>query len=104
MRHFFTPGAIAGLAGGVMEPSRTAALIATAGVVERRAPSVRGARGRAVPLPAVALPTQVEELATVGSGAEDQSQRIHALPRSGRGGWTTKARYAKKGAANRALP
>jgi hypothetical protein len=41
---------------------------------------------------------------TVEPTADDQSQRIHAPPRSGRGGWTTTVRRAKKRAASRALP
>jgi hypothetical protein len=104
MRHYFSTGAIPRLAGGVVEATGPAPLIAPARVVERGAPSALRTRGRAVPLTAVTPPTQVEERATVGSGAEDQSQRIHALPRSGHGGWTTTDWYAKKGAANPALP
>src|SRR5262249_52776806 len=49
-------------------------------------------------------PAQEELAATVRSAADDQPQRIHALPRSGRGGWTITKWRAKKRAASRALP
>jgi len=104
MRHYFSARAIAGLAGGVAEATWTAVLIAPTGVVERGATSVLSTRAGTVPLAAVAHAAQIEERTTVESGAENQSQRIHTLPRSGRGGWTTTAWCAKKGAANRALP
>jgi hypothetical protein len=59
---------------------------------------------RAVAVSVVTDPAQEEELLAVRSDADDQPQRIHALPRSGRGGWTTPSGCAKKGAASRALP
>src|SRR2546428_12872045 len=59
---------------------------------------------RAVALSAVADPAQEEELLAGDSSADDQPQRVHALPRSGRGGWTTTTGCAKKRAATRALP
>jgi len=40
MRHYFSARAIAGLTSGVAEATRTAALIAPPGVVERGAPGV----------------------------------------------------------------
>ena len=104
MRHFLAARAVPGLAGGVVEPAGAALLIASAGVVKRGATGVRRTGPRAVPLTAVTPPAQIEERATVRSGTEDQPQRIHTLPRSGRGGWTTTDWYAKTGAANRALP
>jgi hypothetical protein len=42
-------------------------------------------------------------LLAVRPAADDQPQRVHALPRSGRGGWTSTIRYGKKGAATVAL-
>src|SRR5262249_13433985 len=103
MRHFL-PAAVAGLAGRVAKAAGPAVLIAAAGVVQRPAPRVRRARRRAVPLPAV-TPTAEKKMAPTGpAAAHDRPQRIHALPRSGRGGWTTTVRRAKKGAASRALP
>jgi len=63
-----------------------------------------GAGPRAVPLPAVTDPAQEEQLLAIRSGTDNQPQRVHALPRSGRGGWTITPRCAKKGAATRALP
>jgi hypothetical protein len=104
MRHFLSAGAVARLAGRVVKPAPAALLIAAAGVVERAAPRVVRAGRRAVPLPAVAPTTEEELVPTVESAADNQPQRIHALPRSGRGGWTTTVQRAKKGAANRALP
>lgn len=65
MRHFLAAGAVAGLAGGVVEAAGAAPLIAPAGVLERGAPGALSAGARAVPLPAVASPAQVEELATL---------------------------------------
>ena len=88
----------------MVESARAALLIALAGVLERALPRVARAGPRAVPLPAVAHLAEEELVPTVESAADDHSQRIHALPRSGRGGWTVTACYAKKGAANRALP
>jgi hypothetical protein len=104
MRHFLTARPVPGLTGGVMEAPGPAPLIATAGVVQRGASGLRRTEVRAVPLPAVTPAAQIEQLATIRLGADDQPQRIHTLPRSGRGGWTTTDWCAKKGAANRALP
>jgi hypothetical protein len=104
MRHFFLLGTVAGLPGRVVQPARAALLIAAARGLEGPVPHLGRAGAGAVPLPAVTAAAQVKEPATVGSGADDQSQRIHTLPRSGRGGWTATGDYAKKGAATRALP
>ena len=109
MRHDFAlsaTGPIPGLAGRMPTPpgATPALLIAAASALERDPTGVSGAGPRAVPLATVTHPAQEEELPTVRSAADDQAQRIHALPRSGREGWTTTGRYAKKGAANRALP
>ena len=104
MRHFLAASAVPGLAGGMPKSAGTALLIAAAGALERDPPRVPRTGARAVSVAAVADPAQEEKLPTVRSDADDQSQRIHALPRSGRGGWTTTRRCAKKGAANRALP
>jgi hypothetical protein len=104
MRHFLVASAVPGLASRVVKPARTALLIETAGPLQRDPPRVACADARAVAVSAVADPAQEEELLAVRADADDQPQRIHALPRSGRGGWTTTRRCAKKGAANRALP
>ena len=107
MRHYLVlsaPRAVPRLAGGMAKPAGAALLIATAGPLERDPPRVAGAGPRAVAVSAVADPAQEEELLAVPSDADDQPQRVHALPRSGRGGWTSPRRCAKKGAANRALP
>jgi hypothetical protein len=104
MRHFVAASAVPRLAGGVVESARAALLIALAGVLERTLRRVARAGPRAVPLPAVAHPAEEELVPAVESAADHQPQRIHALPRSGRGGWTATAYYAKKGAATRALP
>jgi hypothetical protein len=104
MRHYLSARTIPGLAGGVVEATGPAPLIAMAGTVERGAAGVLRTGARAVPLSAVTHPAQIEELATLRSSADDQPQRIHTLPRSGRRGWTTMGRCAKKGAASRALP
>jgi len=107
MRHYFAlsaPGAIPGLAGGMPKPAGAALLIAMARPLPRDPPRVARAGVRAVALSAVAEAAQEEELPAVRSDADDQPQRIHMLPRSGRGGWTTTGRCAKKGAAKVALP
>ena len=72
MRHFFAARAVPGLAGGMAEPAGALPLIAPAGVLERRAPGALSTRVRAVPLPAITPAAQVEELATLWSGADDQ--------------------------------
>jgi hypothetical protein len=87
-----------------VEPPGAALLIAPAGVLERPPADVDGAGPATVPLPAVAPAAQEEQLLAAPPGADDQPQRIHALPRSGRGGWTSTERCAKKGAAWYALP
>jgi len=107
MRHYFALralGAIPGLAGGMPQPAGALLLIALARPLQRDPPRVARAGGRAVALAAVADAAQEEELPAVRSDADDQPQRIHRLPRSGRGGWTSTSRCAKKGAAKVALP
>jgi len=104
MRHFLAASAVPGLAGRVVEPAGTALLIEAAGPLQRDPTRMIRADARAVAVSAVADPAQEEELLAVRSDVNDQPQRIHALPRSGRGGWTTTRRCAKKGAADRALP
>ncbi len=104
MRHFLAAGAVPGLAGRMAKPTGAALLIEPAGPLQRDPTRMIRAGARAVAVSAVADPAQEEELLAVRSDADDQPQRIHALPRSGRGGWTTTTRCAKKGAATRALP
>jgi hypothetical protein len=104
MRHVFTASPIPGLAGRVAEAAGTALLIQPPGSLQRDPTRVACAGARAVALPPVTHPAQEELLLAVRSAADDHPQRIHALPRSGRGGWTTTKRCAKKGAATRALP
>ena len=104
MRHFLAVGPVAGLAGRVPKPAGAALLIPTPGPPQCDPARVARARPRAVALPAVAAAAQEEELLAIRPNTDDQPQRIHALPRSGRGGWTSTLRCAKKGAATRALP
>ncbi len=104
MRHFLAAGAVPGLASGMVKPAGAAVLIAPASPLEGDPTRMARAGPRAVALSAVADPAQEEELLAGDSSADDQPQRIHALPRSGRGGWTTTTGCAKKGAATRALP
>ena len=103
-RHFLAVGPVAGLAGRVPKPAGAALLIPTPGPPQCDPARVARARPRAVALPAVAAAAQEEELLAIRPHTDDQPQRIHALPRSGRGGWTSTLRCAKKGAATRALP
>ena len=104
MRHFLASAAIPGLAGRVVKVTRAAPLIAPAGLAQGPLPRVGRTRRRAVPLAPVTPPAQEELLTTVQSATDHQPQRIHAPPRSGRGGWTITGGRAKKGAASRALP
>jgi hypothetical protein len=106
MRHFFPVSAVPGLAGGVVEPAGTAVLIEPAGPLQRDPTRMTRAGARAVAMSAVADPAQEEQLLAIRSDADHQPQRIHTLPRSGRGGggWTTTRPCAKKGAADCALP
>jgi hypothetical protein len=107
MRHVLAPGLarpVAGLAGGVTKPAAAAVLIPAAGVLQGPPAGGGGAGARAVPLPAVAASAQVEELATVRSGAEAQSQRIHALPRSGRGGLDNPETVCEEGSGESRAP
>ena len=107
MRHYLVlsaPRAVPRLAGGMAKPAGAALLIETPGPLERDPPRVARAGARAVPVPTVTDPAQEEQLVAFRSDADDQPQRIHALPRSGRGGWTITLRCAKNGAATRALP
>lgn len=89
MRHNLAervPQAVQRLPGRMAKPAGPALLVAPAGGVQRAAPRVARAQSRAVALPAITGPAQVEELPTGRPAADDQSQGIHALPRSGRGG------------------
>jgi hypothetical protein len=104
MRHNLAAGAVAGLAGRVSKPAGATLLIAPTGVLKRDAPGAAGAFTRAVALPPITPTAQEEDLLAVRSDTDDEPQRIHALPRSGRGGWTSTSPCAKKGAATRALP
>ena len=107
MRHYLAlsaPRAVSRLTGSMAKPAGPALLIAPAGPLQRDPPRVARAGVRAVALSAVAEAAQEEELPAVRSNADDQPQRVHMLPRSGRGGWTTTGRCAKKGAAKVALP
>jgi hypothetical protein len=104
VRHFLPAGPVAGLAGRVPKSAGATVLIQTAGPLECDPARVTRAGPRTVALPAVADAAQEEELLAVRPDTDDQPQRIHALPRSGRGGWTSTRRCAKKGAATRALP
>jgi hypothetical protein len=85
MRHYFAAGAVASLAGRVAEPAGTTLLIQPPGAPQRDAARVGGARPRAVALPTVADPAQVEEALAVWPDTDDQPQRIHTPPRSERG-------------------
>ena len=53
---------------------------------------------------AIADAAQEEELLAVWSDADDQPQRIHALPRSGRGGWTTTDTVCEEGSGDSRAP
>ena len=99
MRHYLAlsaPRAVSRLTGGMAKPAGPALLVPSARPLERDPARVARAGARAVAVSAVADPAQEEELLAVRSDADDQPQRIHALPRSGRGGWTTTVQRAKK--------
>src|SRR3989442_14341565 len=102
--HFLVPGAVLGLAGRMAKPAGPALLIETPSTLERDPACVARAGARAVAVPTGTDPAQEEQLLAVRSDASDQPQRVHALPPSGPGGWTTTTGCAKKRAATRALP
>ena len=107
MRHYFALGtafAIPGLAGGVTQSTGAAALIPLARGPQRRPSRAGGTGAGTVPLPAIANAAEEEQLLTGRSGTDDQPERVHAPPRSGRGGWTMSGSCARKEAASRALP
>jgi hypothetical protein len=64
MRHFLAALAVAALAVGMPELALTAALVAPAGLAQRRLASGSTAGARAVAIAVVAAPTQVEDRAT----------------------------------------
>ena len=106
MRHFFAAApAVPGLAGGVVEPAGTALLIAAAGPAQRDAPGARR-RTRASSSDAPRSQTRHRKKSCwqSRSAADDEPQRIHALPRSGRGGWTSTATVCEEGSGESRAP
>ncbi len=86
MRHFLpsaAPGAVAGLPRGVLPAARARVLVAIAGLAQRASAGASGAGARAVPIPAIAMAAQEEDLLAVGAPANDESERVHRLPRAG---------------------
>ena len=107
MRHYLAlsaPRAVSRLTGGMAKPAGPALLIAPAGALQRDPPRVVGAGARAVAVSAVADPAQEEELLAVRSDADDQPQRVHALPRSGRGGLDNHHRLCEEGSGDSHAP
>ncbi len=89
MRHYFTtsaPRPVPRLASVVAKPAGAALLIAAAGFLERGATGVRSTGARAVPLPTIAAPAQIEDVTAVRADTDHPPQRVHALPRSGANG------------------
>ena len=76
MRHIFAgglPGAVPGLARGMVDPARPPVLIPLAGGVEGGAPGALGAGRTTVPLAAITEPAEEEDAATVRSCADDKA-------------------------------
>jgi hypothetical protein len=74
MRHFLAPGAVARLAGGVMEAPAAAVLIAAAGRLPGGLSGAVRARPRAIAIAPIAVPTQKEDLPTVRAGADHKPE------------------------------
>src|SRR5438093_4491390 len=102
--HFLVPGAVLGLAGRMAKPAGPALLIETPSTLERDPPCVARAGARAVAVPTVTDPAQEEQLLAVRSDADDQPQRVHALPRSGRGGLDNHHRLCEEGSGDSHAP
>jgi hypothetical protein len=103
MRHFFALAvarAIRRLPRRVSEPTGTGPLVPAAGAPERRTPSLASTRAAAVPMSAITRSAEQEQLATIRSDTNDQPQRLHAPPRSERGGWTITTAVCEEGALN----
>src|SRR5256712_3412619 len=102
MRHFLAPGAVARLAGGVMEAPAAAVLIAVAGRLPGGVPGAVRARPRAIAIAAIAAPAEEEDLPTVRAGADHKPERVHAPPRRGHRGGQSRAAMRRRGAESRA--
>src|SRR6266545_2693300 len=102
MRHFLAPGAVARLAGGVMEAPAAAVLIAAAGRLPGGVPGAVRARPRAIASAAIAAPAEEEDLPTVRAGADHKPERVHAPPRPGHRGGQSRAAMRRRGAESRA--
>lgn len=75
MRHFFAMGAHAI---GVAARAEVAALIAAAGLTQRRGAGGAAARDGAVTIAAVTATAKEENLAALGPAADDEAQRVHS--------------------------
>jgi hypothetical protein len=102
MRHFLVPRPVPGLAGRVAEPAAPAVLIASASVVEGRAPGARRTRPGAVAITSIADPAEIEHLPAVGAGADHQAERIHPSSRGLREGVDTREDVCELWGAGRA--
>ena len=83
MRHFLPPGPVARLACGVVQTPATAALVASAGGVERRPPRLLRTWRRAVAIAAIAVTAEEEDTAAVDARADHKPKGVQAPPRSG---------------------
>ena len=105
MRHVLrVAAAVPGLPGRVVEAAGARPLVPLPGPVQRLAPGGARPRARAVAIAAIAAATQEEELPAVGSPADNKPQRIHALPRSGRGGLDKVALLCDEGSGESRAP
>lgn len=106
MRHFLGAGVAAGpiprLPRGVPKPPRATVLIAAAGLPQRRAAGLLGARARAVPIPTVTVTAEEEHLAAILAPTDDKPKGIHAPPRAAQRGGQSRGGMRKRTPLNRA--
>jgi len=83
MRHFLPAGAIAGLAGRVVQPPASTVLVALSGGPQRGLTRpLRTPRG-AVAIPVIAVAAEEKDAPAVDARADDKAKRVQAPPRSG---------------------
>lgn len=87
MRHVFSPGTVPASACGMMKAAATTVLIAVLRLSLLDTSRLLGTTAMAIPLPAVAVATQVN-LATASRAQEEASTRFHLSPDTNRERWT----------------
>ena len=86
LRHFL---AVRALPRRVITCALVRALVAPPGVTQRSASRRTPTHRAAVPISTIASSAQEEDLPTIGSSADDESERIHVPGEDGAKNWTT---------------